>query len=145
MTRRWPPGFPARPPPDIVLALPSHSGPASPRESQASVVGPARGTPPSSPEQYAHGQGQGDDSEQLSGYAAWDDIQVTPVAWPSPHTPPEYPPPPPLPYEEARQWTEAIVRDSQRMADTANELNLNAQQLAQAFPGNRQTDWKAAL
>src|SRR4051812_18044986 len=112
MSGRRPPGFPARAPRGIVLALPSHSGPASPRESQAFVVGPARETPPSSPEQYAQGQGQDDDSEQMSGYAAWDDIQVTPVAWPSPprfpNTPPEYPPPPPLPYEEARQWTEAI-------------------------------------
>src|SRR4051812_12799417 len=135
MSGRRPPGFLARAPRGVVLALPSRSGSAPRRESQASVVGPARETPPSSPEQYAQGQGQDDDWEQMSGYAAWDYIQADPsqghaephvppggahttplytsATWPSsprfPNTPPEYPPPPPLPYEEARQWTEAIV------------------------------------
>src|SRR5436189_3420082 len=162
MSASRPPGFPVRARNDVVLALPSHSGSSSRRESQASVMGPARETPPSSPERYAQGGGQNNDWEQLSGYDMWDDIQAepsqgqaepyvspgvaytpvalttppyTPATWSSssysPATPSEYQPPPPLTYEEICQRTEVIMRDSQMVADAANELNYNARQLAQ--------------
>src|SRR4051812_38475740 len=76
MSGRRPPGFPARTQRDVVLALPSRSGSASRRESQASVMGPARETPPSSPEQYAQEDGQNNDWEQSSGYDMWDWIDA---------------------------------------------------------------------
>src|SRR3954469_24230399 len=76
MSGRRPPGFLARTQRDVVLALPSRSGSASRRESQASVMGPARETPPSSPEQYAQEDGQNNCWEQSSGYDMWDDIQA---------------------------------------------------------------------
>src|SRR3954469_2286745 len=90
MSEGRPPGFPARARRGVVLALPSHFGSASRRESQASVMGPARETPPGSPEQYAKEQGQDDDWEQMSGYDMWDHIQVEPSqGHAEPYVPPE--------------------------------------------------------
>src|SRR3954470_17720390 len=74
MSGSRPPGFPAHVPRDEVLALPSQSGSASRGESQASVMGPARETPPSSPEQYAQEDGQNDSWRQSSGNSVWDQI-----------------------------------------------------------------------
>src|SRR3954470_10812879 len=76
MSGSRPPGFPARVQHDVVLALPSRSGSSSRRESQASVRGPARETPPCSPEDYIP-EVEGDDQwGQSSGYDLWDDIEA---------------------------------------------------------------------
>src|SRR4051812_40121505 len=168
MAGRPPPGFRRRSQPvNAVLALPSGSGSPSRRGSQASVAGPARATPPSSPEQQVQEEGQDSSLERV--YAMWDDIPVapsqehvephfppreahptspyTPATWSTspgvPVTPPEYPPPPPLAYEEALQWTETIARDSRRVADAASGLNYSAQQFAQAMRNTRTHDWEA--
>src|SRR3954468_14246302 len=76
MSASRPPGFPARARRNVVLALPSHSGSSSRRESQASVMGPARETPPSSPELYAQEDGQNDRWGQSSGNNVWDQIDA---------------------------------------------------------------------
>src|SRR4051812_19554093 len=76
MSGSHPVGFPARTQQDVVLALPSRSGSTVRRESQASVVGPARETPPSSPEQYAQEDGQNNVWEQSPGYDVWDQIDA---------------------------------------------------------------------
>src|SRR3954469_3495302 len=118
MAGRPPPGFRRRSQPvNAVLALPSGSGSPSRRGSQASVVGPARATPPGSPEQQAQPEAQ--DSSSAWVRAMWDDLPVGQShghsgphvhpgeAGPSapydpttrspppdfPDTPPEYPPP----------------------------------------------------
>src|SRR3954463_1750785 len=82
-----PPGFRRRDPRDLVLALPSGSGSRSRRGSQASVVGPARATPPGSPEQQAQEEGQDSSLERV--FAMWDDIPVVPSPeHAEPHVPP---------------------------------------------------------
>src|SRR3954466_14490457 len=78
MSGSRPPGFPARARRDVVLALPSHSGSSSRRESQDSVMGPTRETPPSSPEEYEPEDGRDEQGEPLPGYDMWDDIQAEP-------------------------------------------------------------------
>src|SRR4051812_43486865 len=76
MSGSRPPGFPAHVQRDVVLALPSRSGSASRRGSQASVLGPARETPPSSAGQYTQEDGQNDSREQSSGNNVWDQIDA---------------------------------------------------------------------
>src|SRR4051812_43070210 len=87
MSGRPPPGFRRRTPRELVLALPSGSGSPSRRGSQAFVVGPARATPPGSPEQQAQGEGQDSSLERV--FAMWDDIPVAPSPeLVGPHVPP---------------------------------------------------------